>query len=234
MDKAEALEFIGLKEPLNEEAVLNKYSERFNYYQMLYTNAPNKTIEKIQLQNLEKLNRVKEILLENIAAKKNDFDKKFVNPFAKQKPQKIETDEKPVVGWLIVHTETKKSETFNLYEGINYIGRKKKADSLANNILILDDPFISRTHAFIKCKKEQESLHFELYDGDGSKPSVNGVFLNGHDLRINQHCSLKENDTIQIGATKLVFKAKKNYRSITHEIEEVMRTDFIRTIDIHK
>jgi hypothetical protein len=30
------------------------------------------------------------------------------------------------VGWLIVHTENKKAETFNLYGGINYIGRKKK------------------------------------------------------------------------------------------------------------
>jgi hypothetical protein len=43
-----------------------------------------------------------------------------------------------------------------------------------------------------------------------------------------------ENDTIQIGTTKLVFKVKKDNRSVSGEIEEVMRTDFIRTININK
>jgi hypothetical protein len=79
MDKAEALEFIGLKEPFNEEAILNKYNERFNYYQMLYANAPNKVIEKIQQQNVEKLKQVKKILLEEITGKKNDFNHKPAN-----------------------------------------------------------------------------------------------------------------------------------------------------------
>lgn len=73
-----------------------------------------------------------------------------------------------------------------------------------------------------------------LYDGDGNKPSVNGVFLNGNDVRIHKHCSLTENDTVQIGTTKLVFKVKKDHKSIARELEEVMRTDFIRTIDIYK
>lgn len=233
MDKTAALEFIGLQEPLTEDALRSRYTERFNYFQMLYANAPNKIIEKIQQQNLEKLNLAKKILLEEVAAKKNDFENKFAVPVVKLTPKPVQPDKKPVVAWLIVHTEDKKAATFDLYEGLNYIGRKKKDDN-ANNILIEDDPFVSRTHAFIKCKDVDGAMQFELYDGDGNKPSVNGVFLNGNDARINQRCSLRENDTVQIGTTKLVFKVKKQHRSITGEMEEVMRTDFIRTVDIYK
>jgi hypothetical protein len=231
MDKAEALDFIGLKEPLTEETVLNKYTERFNYYHMLYANAPSKVIEKIQQQNLEKLNRVKHILLEDIAIKKADFNKRFSGPVVNHKPEPAPTEKKEVVAWLIVHTENKKAETFELYEGVNYIGRKKKEDG-ANSIVLLNDPFVSRTHAFIKTKRINSELQAALYDGDGSKPSANGVFLNGRETRINQHCSLTENDTIQIGTTKLVFKIKKEDKSVSGEVDEVMRTDFIRTIDI--
>jgi hypothetical protein len=232
MDKAEALEFIGLKEPISEEAVRNKYVERFNYFQMLYSNAPNKVVEQIQQQNLQKLNQVKKMLLEEIAVKKKNFDKKYASSLSKPKPEAIKTEEKLVVGWLIVHTENKKTETFDLYEGVNYIGRKKKEDK-ANSILIEDDPYVSRTHAFIKCKKAGDELQYVLYDGDGSKPSANGVFLNGNNRRVNE-CYLKENDTIQVGTTKLVFKVKKDHKSIYGEIEEIMQTGFIRTVDIQK
>jgi hypothetical protein len=230
MDKAEALDFIGLKEPLTEEIVRNKYIERFNYYHMLYANAPNKVIEKIQQQNLEKLNRIKGILLEEITTKKTAFNKRFLDIAVEEKPAAVHTEKQ--VAWLIVHTENKKTETFDLFEGINYIGRKKKEDG-AVSIVLQDDPFVSRTHAFIKIKRIKGNLQFALYDGDGGKPSINGVFLNGKEGRINQHCSLVENDTIQIGATKLVFKIKKEDKSITGEIEEVMKTGFIRTININ-
>lgn len=233
MDKAEALVFIGLKEPVSEEVLSEKYTERFNYFQMLHSNAPNKVVEQIQRQNLEKLNHAKKILLEDIVARKKSFDKKNPTPVVKPKPGPEKGDQDPIVAWLIVHTENKKAVSYDLYEGINYIGRKK-TDDKANNIVIEDDPFISRTHAFIKCKEAGDKIRCMLYDGDGHKPSVNGVFLNGDDVRINQHCSLRENDTVQVGTTKMVFKERKDHRSITGELEEVMRTAFIRTIDVNK
>lgn len=233
MDKAEALEFIGLKEPYSDEALRNRYTERYNYFQMLYANAPSKVIEKIQQQNIEKLNQVKRMLLEELAVRKANLERKPSKPSGRVKPIPLQPEGKPVVAWLIVHTENKKAETFDLYEGINYIGRKKKDDT-ANNIMIKDDPFVSRTHAFIKCKEVNGVLQFDLYDGDGSKPSANGVFLNGYETRVKQHCPLAENDTIQIGTTKLVFKIRKDHRSRTGELEDVLRTDFIRTIDINK
>lgn len=233
MDKTEALDFIGLKEPLTEDTLRSRYNERFNYFRMLYANASTKVIEKIQQQNLEKLKQAKKVLLEEIAAKRKQFDETPSSVVMKPKPDAIDPAKKPVVAWLIVHTENKKAEMFDLYEGINYIGRKKWDDK-ANNILIADDPFVSRTHAFIKCKETDGKLQYMLHDGDGSKPSVNGVFLNGNDTRIQQYCLLKEGDTIQIGITKLVFKERKAHRNISGELEEVLRTDYIRTIDVYK
>ena len=70
MDKAEALGFIGLKEPVSEKGVMDKYTERYNYFQMLYSNAPSKVVEQIQQQNLQKLILAKKMLLEEIAVKK--------------------------------------------------------------------------------------------------------------------------------------------------------------------
>ena len=113
MEKAEALEFIGLKEPISEEAVYDKYTERFNYFQMLYSNAPNKVVEQIQQQNLQKLNQVKKMLMEEIAARKKNFEKKDINPIIKPKTEETKTEKKPLVGWLIVHTENKKTETLD-------------------------------------------------------------------------------------------------------------------------
>ena len=233
MDKAEALVFIGLKEPLNEDVVRDKYKERFNYFRMLYSNAPSKAVEQIQQQNLQKLKLVKKMLLDEITAKKNRVDREYDDVRPALKPESLAIETKPLVGWLIVHTEHKEMKTFDLYEGVNYIGRKK-SDDKANRILIEDDPFVSRTHAFIKCKKVKGKLQFQLYDGDGSKPSANGVFINGNEKRIKEYCLLQENDTVQIGTTKLVFKVRKDDRSISGEVDEIMRTDFVRTIDVRK
>lgn len=233
MNKAEALDFIGLKEPLTEEALQVRYTERFNYYQMLYANAPNKVIEKIQQQNLEKLSQARKVLLAEMASKQADFNKRFLETAAEKKVEPSAPKQKALAGWLIVHTENRKTETFALYEGVNFIGRKKKEDG-SYSIVLPNDPFVSRTHAFIKAKQAAGEWQFALYDGDGSKPSVNGVFLNGNEARIRQQCALSENDTIQIGATKLVLKTKKDGNSISGEIEEVLKTDFIRTVDVGK
>lgn len=231
MEKTEALDFIGLKEPLSEELVQNKYAERFNYYHMLFANAPNKVIEKIQQQNLDKLNRVRKILLDDIGAKKAEVARRFAGDVIAAVKDPERPAEKPVLAWLIVHTENKQTESFSLREGVTFIGRKKKEDGSAC-IVLHDDPFVSRTHAFVKLKCIGGDVQVALYDGDGSKQSVNGIFLNGRETRIHQQCALQEGDTVQIGTTKLVLKIKKDNRTVTGEVEEVMQTDFIRTVDI--
>ena len=85
-------------------------------------------------------------------------------------------------------------------------------------------PSLAGHMLLLNVKEADGELQYVLYDGDGSKRSANGVFLNGNDRRVKE-CYLKENDTIQVGTTKLVFKVKKDHRSIAGELEEIMRTD---------
>jgi hypothetical protein len=236
MNKEEALSFIGLKEPASRQEITARYSERKNYFQMLFENAPNKTIEKIQLQNLNKLEIVKQTLVNEMIERKAAKAGKPAPPEYKQQteaPEVIDTDEKIVLGWLIIHTENKPAITFNLYPGVNYLGRKKRDDD-ANYIIVEEDPFISRTHAFIKCRPVNGQYEFKLYDGDGSKPSVNGVYLNGQEKRVNKYCLLNEDDTIQLGNTKLMFRKNKDSSSESQEIEAVLKTDYIKTIGVEK
>lgn len=233
MDKSEALEFIGLKEPISEELILDRYKERFYYFRMLYTNAPNKVIERIQQRNLEKLEEVKRVLLEAIKARQKVLEQKFgAAAIPKPAPAPVKEDS-GVAGWLIVHTEQRNPETYELYPGINFIGRKARPDS-PYNIIIGHDPYVSRTHAFVKCKGAGKGRHFELYDGDGSKPSANGVFVNGNSTRIGGQCPIQDGDTIQVGATKLVFKERKENSTASGELAEVLKTGFVRTVDIKK
>jgi len=74
------------------------------------------------------------------------------------------------------------------------IGRENK------NILILDDNFVSRSHARIE-KKPEKGIYL-LRDMN----SQNGVFLNGS--RIHQ-AILNHNDNIQIGKTQFTFSSER-------------------------
>jgi pSer/pThr/pTyr-binding forkhead associated (FHA) protein len=224
MNRSEALEFLGLKEPVNNDAILNKYRERYSYFQMLYSNAPNSVIKNIQRQNLDKLDRIKETILGNVSIPISTGENKIQST-----PVTI-PKEKNIMGWLIVHTENRKTENFNLFEGENCIGRKKTPDCV-NSIVIESDPYISRAHAIIKCYPVPGSPEFELIDGL-NKPSKNGIYLNGNARKIERRCFIRENDTIQIGTTKLMLKVNKQNTSVSREIEEVMKTEFVKTIVI--
>ena len=74
------------------------------------------------------------------------------------------------------------------------IGRESK------NLLVLDDHFVSRTHARIEKKTEKGS--YLLKDMN----SQNGVFLNGSRV---QTALLNPNDTIQIGKTQFTFSFER-------------------------
>ena len=74
------------------------------------------------------------------------------------------------------------------------IGRKE------TNLLMLDDNFVSRSHARIE-RKEEKGLYI-LRDMN----SQNGVFLNG--ARIYQ-AILNNNDSIQIGKTQFIFSFER-------------------------
>lgn len=99
----------------------------------------------------------------------------------------------PVVGWLVVVSETNRGEDFRLHAGYNMFGRTEKSD------IFLDfDKKISRT--------EQATV---IYDPKTSEFFVqhmkghNVTYLNGSILL--QPAQLKPYDVITVGDTELVF-----------------------------
>ena len=85
------------------------------------------------------------------------------------------------------------------------IGREKQ------NLLVLDDTFVSRRHARIE-KKQDKGLYI-LKDMD----SQNGVFLNGSRI---QTAILNHNDNIQIGGQQFTF----SYERFNHKWKMVFQS----------
>ena len=113
--------------------------------------------------------------------------------------------------------------------GKNFIGRKLQP-ALTPFIVIEDDSYISRVHAVIYVQKEnpQEFYILDSAAANGGSPSRNGTYINGNETRISSKTLLQENDTIQIGVTKLILKY--NTKELTKIVSEVENTGYVNTV----
>ena len=99
----------------------------------------------------------------------------------------------PVVGWLVCVRGNHRGEDFKLKTGRNAIGRATGMD-----IPIIGDSAVSReNHAFVTY--DPQAISFTATPGDTDALS----YLNGDPLRAAT--VLKANDTLTLGATKLMF-----------------------------
>ncbi len=140
---------------------------------------------------------------------------------------------KEPLGWLVRHMENQTAVTFTIFAGKNYLGRKKQ-DGITNFIVIDDDVFISRIHAVIDAEESGDS-EFYISDSESSnlgKPSKNGTYINGDDKRISQKIRLSDNDTIQVGVTKMILKVNRD-NNLKKIIKEVQNIKFMDTIIIN-
>jgi pSer/pThr/pTyr-binding forkhead associated (FHA) protein len=133
-------------------------------------------------------------------------------------------------GWLIRHTEDQSSKTYSLWKGNNYVGRKLH-DSLKPFIIIDEDLYISRVHAVIIAEGTVDNYNFYIEDSASSNhgaESRNGTYINGKEKRISSKVKLSENDTIQIGVTKLILRY--NNHPIKKLVKEVEKSKFMHTV----
>jgi hypothetical protein len=147
----------------------------------------------------------------------------------RQEPQSaphVPVEPEPVA-WLIRHTENQSSKTFPLYPGKNFLGRKP-LPGLTPFIEVEEDPYISKVHAVLFA--ESNGIYINDPSPEEGKPSKNGIFINANENRLTAKTRLKENDTVQIGVTKLILRY--NNSSIKKIVQEVEETDYMHTVVI--
>ncbi len=148
-----------------------------------------------------------------------------------------EKDGKIVAGWLVVHTENKSPVAYELFEGVNIIGRPDGPHRV--DIKIEEDRYVSREHCYIDIQKD--FLHrfvYILHDGQNKageeKPSTNGTFVNGLEDKMDEGSIvyLKDGDIVQVGETKLAFKNTYESADYHEAANSVIQTDYTKTVAI--
>ena len=145
--------------------------------------------------------------------------------------QPLKAKELQPIAWLIRHTENQSTTSYPVYSGKTYIGRKEKP-GLAPFVRIGDDPYISKFHAVILAEPGRPTTFYLADDAaaKGEKPSTNGTYLNGREGRITAKTQVKNNDTIQLGITKLVFRISD--AELEDIVKDVARTSYMHTVII--
>jgi pSer/pThr/pTyr-binding forkhead associated (FHA) protein len=138
-----------------------------------------------------------------------------------------------VPGWLIVHDEAVRNQTFDLKEGKNIIGRKS---SMPIDIAIeTDDMTMSRRHCFIEVVLNEKRGEFDFLISD--LKAINGTILNG---RVQKKLSeqdviyLNDSDTFQLGLTKIVFKKNNELQKKERVVDEVVNQPYAPTVVIDR
>jgi predicted Zn finger-like uncharacterized protein len=94
-------------------------------------------------------------------------------------------------------------QTIQLMEGINIVGRKSPIQKTATSIETMDK-LMSRTHIGIEVRKDTEKGDYIYYLYDNK--STNRTLYNNKYIEPGEVITLKNNDEIQIGQTRLIFK----------------------------
>ena len=102
----------------------------------------------------------------------------------------IGSQNREVVGWVVILNGEQKGKDFRLFPGRNVVGTSADCD------LVLTDAYLSSKHCAIRYEDEQ----YSLVDLD----STNGTYVNG---KKTSKVELIDNDIIRLGKTELKFKA---------------------------
>lgn len=136
------------------------------------------------------------------------------------------TPVKKVYGWLVVHTRGRRSEVFTLTKKVNVIG---SADG-AVDFNLADDRYISRQHATVEASEGSSTVRLT------DKGSRHGTFImlkNRLWTQIDKEgYVLSDGDTIQVGQTHLVFKAKDSAADEAQASELVERMAYARVHEL--
>ncbi len=138
-----------------------------------------------------------------------------------------------VPGWLIVHDETVKPQTFDLKPGKNTVGRRSSLD--ADIPIETEDMTMSRQHCVIDVMENPRTGEYNFCINDFK--STNGTILNGsvqRKLHEQDMIYLSDGDTFQLGMTKIVFKKNSSLKKKAAVVQEVLGQPYKPTVVITK
>jgi hypothetical protein len=248
MDRKEILSVLELSENAADFQIIKKLEEKIQQYEELSNNSPSAFLRRLNAQQLSKLELIKKqlpiVLQQPITATEIKKEEIKTGPESSSLTmpvilssvmRKLIVKEEPEVkeppAYIIRHTENKSIKSFPLFPGKNYIGRKPHG-TLSQFIALEDDEFVSRIHAmiYIDGRKAEDSYIDDSASSNEGKASKNGTFLNGNKKRIISKTSLKDNDVIQAGETKLIFRF--NTKKIDLMLQETEEKDYMHTVVI--
>lgn len=240
MTREEAFSFLEISSAAGYDQIETAFQQRFNYFRMLQTNAPNEILKRLHGANLEKLEEIRKLFGIRGTGVSGTTGSASAPPpptggGSSAQPGSYfsaSAAERQPQGYIIVHTEGRNTASFPLYEGVNFICRKALPGAYC--VVIEDDPYLSRIHCSLTISQQGATPVCEIRDdgqGPQGKPSTNGTYINGQPDRISRRM-LGNYDTLQAGNTKLVFRWKENQQTADLE-EQVRHTGFVKTVIIN-
>lgn len=129
------------------------------------------------------------------------------------KKQEVEQND-TVVGWLVVHDEQTHTQTYELKEGKQLIGRKSQ--SIPCEIMIeTEDRYMHRNHFYITVNKFEGRYNY-LIESHESSAKGNGTFIDTKRLskfqravkrmNLDEQIYIEDGALIQAGRTKIILK----------------------------
>lgn len=254
MNRKETLQMLELPETATDLQIKKKLEEKLAHFEELSNNSPSAFLRRLNAQQLSKLVLIKkdilsllqqpilpikeinEVIMDDVEEEESSLTIPVIlsstsKGSIKKEKNITKTEISEPFAYLIRHTENQSVKPFPLFAGKNYIGRKIHA-SLKPFLALDDDEFVSRVHAviYIDDKNPDGSFIDDSALSNEGKPSKNGTFLNGDNDRITGKVKINENDTIQIGETKLIFRI--NTTQLNKIVEEVEDKDYMHTVVI--
>ena len=245
MTKTEALAFLELPEDTSDSEIKQTMEGLLAHFLELSEKAPSDFLRKLNAQKVSKIRAIERdfsewshepsgsksvVLAQHDPGEEEDSPESAPIIISHGSRSVKNTPAHEPAGWLVRHTENQTPKTYSLWKGNNYIGRKLH-ETLKPFLVIEEDLYISRVHAMISVEGNPDRFSFYIEDSAQSNSgaeSKNGTYLNGNEKRITLRTKLNENDTIQIGVTKLILRY--NLHPIKKIVKEVEKSKFMHTV----
>jgi len=195
------IEILEIDDSADVRLIREQLMDRYQYFGVLVSTAPTMQLQAIYQKKLLDLKALAEKYSVDLDASFASVSSTSVGEAERFATKANQSSEQ---AFLVLHTEGKPLRSFPLLPGINVLGRRQ--GEIGHTILIEDD-YMSKVHAVVEMVhiKEKVALLYDVGELSGNKPSTNGVYLNGRDVRISGKLALNPGDTLQVGYSKLVL-----------------------------